>query len=377
MKIDLPPVVNPINPNQNVLINLKDSEYDVVVFSHIRWEYIHQRPQHVLSRLSQEMKVLYVEKPLMNARKGHTLLIKNPSLHILQPNINRVSELPEVLCDFINSGRPPIAWFYSPLFHGVLDKFRFKYVVYDCMEELNVFKPGNLELVQQEKCLLSKADAVFTNCKSIFENKLNIHDNVYYFPGSVDVDHFSPINRPQTIPRVIAVLQGPKIGYCGEIDEKLDFSLMEQTAAKLPHCSFVCIGPISCSVQHKLPKNPNIHFLGPISYSQQPDYVRAFDIAMMPFALNDSTRSISPSRILEYMASGKPIISTRLTDLERDYTRCIKLISGPEEFKSAIVQILEKKAPCKKYLYEAILRNKSWDSTVSNMKKILLEAVRV
>jgi glycosyltransferase involved in cell wall biosynthesis len=353
----------------------KNQKYDMIVFCHLRWDFVYQRPQHIISRFANDLRVLFVEEPMHASEGVNPLRILSDNLHVLQPNISDIKELPTLLVEIIGKDATPIAWFYSPSFCGVLDKFSFASVVYDCMDELSLFKGASSELINQELVLLRNASVVFTGGKSLFEAKFPMHSNVHCFPSSVDIEHFSKAQNGIIIPDELNGISSPIVGFFGVLDERMDLELIEQTAITLPDCHFVFIGPVVKIHDNDLPKLSNIHYLGIKPYSLLPHYIKAFDIAMMPFALNESTKFISPTKTLEYMAAGKPIISTKVKDVVRDYTGCVRLVDNSEEFAAEIQKILSEEVKAKTYLYESILKKTSWDTTVNKMKRIIKETV--
>ncbi len=349
--------------------------YDMIVFCHLRWEFVYQRPQHIISRLSGEIKILFIEEPVQKAERGHSLKKINQNLHVLQPNTKSIEEISELIPEIIGSAHVPIGWFYSPSFSPVLEHFNFSHIVYDCMDELSLFKGAPDHLIEQEKYLMAHADVVFTGGKSLFESKEQMHPNVHCFPSSVDYEHFSKAKNNTSLPAEIADIPSPIVGYCGVIDERLDIVLLNETASKMPQVSFVMIGPVVKIDIQDLPMQKNIYYLGMKPYESLPDYLKAFDIAMMPFALNEATKYISPTKTLEYMAAGLPIISTKITDVVRDYLHCVKLVASPCDFYEEILDTLEDQDKSFLIEYGHILEKTSWDSTVKQMKAILKQLV--
>ncbi|MBD3581275.1 glycosyltransferase [Flavobacterium selenitireducens] len=349
--------------------------YDMVVFCHLRWQFVYQRPQHIISRFSKSMKILMVEEPVgFNNEDEATAIFTevNPNLHILQPKVRDIEAIAEVLKDYVKNGSIPVGWFYSAAFSPLLSALKFDTVVYDCMDELALFKDAPQLIIDQEKYLLSNADIVFTGGKSLFESKREMHDNVYCFPSSVDEAHFATALNGIEIPADISNLPKPVVGYFGVIDERIDLEMIAETARKMPEVSFVMIGPLAKISQHDLPKEANIHYTGMKSYVELPNYLKGFDIAMMPFALNDATKFISPTKTLEYMAAGKAIISTRITDVLRDYSECVKFADDADEFSKHISNLLATQDQLSTISqYREILDNTSWDATVAKMQSII------
>ena len=361
--------------NKTTLFNDKSTPkyYDMVVLCHLRWQFVYQRPQHIISRLSSTMKILFIEEPLpQHTDKSGNLIVVNEMLHVLQPNVKNIESIAEILPEFIKNKTVPVGWFYSASFSPLLEQLNFETIVYDCMDELSLFKGAPEQLINQEKYLMAHADVIFTGGKSLYESKKQFHDNVHCFPSSVDQPHFAQALNGILIPDDVVNLQSPIVGYYGLIDERIDLELLHQAAIKLPNVSFVMIGPLAKIEESDLPKEPNIHYLGMKSYDELPHYLKAFDIAMMPFALNDATKYISPTKTLEYMAAGKPIISTKIKDVVRDYSRSVTLIETADEFCEAITFLFDKNDRQSLELeYFKILKKTSWDATANKMKSII------
>jgi glycosyltransferase involved in cell wall biosynthesis len=270
-----------------------------------------------------------------------------------------------------------IVWFYSAMFIDILPRLNASLVVYDCMDELSAFKGAPPQLISKEKQLLTIADVTFTGGKSLFESKKKIADNVYCFPSSVDQKHFEKSLKKDTeIPEDIKHLDKPVVGFYGVIDERIDLELLENIAKAMPEVSFVMIGPVVKINENDLPKQKNIHYLGGKKYQELPAYLKGIDIAMMPFALNESTKFISPTKTLEFMAAYKPIISTPIYDVVRDYKNEVAIVKNTEEFVEAIKKYMnETKAQKTKRvaLMKAVLKRTSWDNTVDQMENIMQE----
>ena len=358
--------------------NLYNSEtpqyYDMIVFCHLRWQFVYQRPQHIISRFSSTMKVLFIEEPISDNSEGNSgnLIVVSKTLHVLQPKVKDIGSIAAVIPNYVKNKIIPIGWFYSASFSPLLEQLHFETVVYDCMDELSLFKGAPAHLINQEKYLMAYADIIFTGGKSLYESKKQHHSNVYCFPSSVDEEHFAQALNGIEVPADIANLPSPIVGYYGVIDERIDLHLLQETSKKLPEISFVMIGPLAKIEDADLPKEKNIHYLGMKSYNELPAYLKAFDIAMMPFALNDATKYISPTKTLEYMAAGKPIISTKITDVVRDYSDSVSLIENADEFCNAIKSLLEQKdLLVMERGYDKILEKTSWNATADKMKSII------
>lgn len=348
--------------------------YDMIVFCHLRWQFVYQRPQHIISRLASNMKVLFVEEPVHHHHDDNSsgnLMVITEKLHVLQPYVKDIESIIDILPVYLKNKTVPVGWFYSASFSPLLEKINFETVVYDCMDELSLFKGAPVHLINQEKYLMAHADIVFTGGKSLYESKRQLHSNVYCFPSSVDEEHFAQALNGISPAADIASLPKPIVGYYGVIDERIDLDLLHKCAKKLHDVSFVMIGPLAKIEDADLPKENNIHYLGMKSYNELPNYLKAFDIAMMPFALNDATKYISPTKTLEYMAAGKPIISTKITDVVRDYSDSVTLIENDGEFCDAIATLRTKNPLEMEMEYNKILEKTSWNSTADKMESII------
>lgn len=347
--------------------------YDMIVFCHLRWDFVYQRPQHILSRLAKDYRILVVEEPVgrnADIKSLFTVRQAAPGIDICQPAVNSIDEIGAYLKKHLKTSSFSVGWFYSAAFVSVLETLEFETVVYDCMDELTLFKGASQHLLEQEQTLLASADVVYTGGKSLYESKKQKHHNVFCFPSSVDVAHFSGDGSKEK-PADLANIPGPIVGYYGVIDERIDLDLIADTAGKNPDTSFVMIGPICKIEEHDLPRAENIHYLGMKDYKELPDYLQHFDIAMMPFALNDSTKFISPTKTLEYMSAYKPIISTRIKDVERDYKHCVMMIENADDFTAAIKKpMTDIEQP-----YREILAKTSWDNTASKMSLMIKKMI--
>jgi glycosyltransferase involved in cell wall biosynthesis len=361
---------------------------DIIVFSHLRWDSVTQRPQHILNLLSKKRRILFVEEPagyaLENKNTATTYKV-NKKITVLQPHITSLSEakiLSRLVKDHIKKEKfvsKPIVWFYSPQFIEQQKYIDHSLVVYDCMDELSTFAGAPADLRDNEKKLLSLADVVFTGGKSIYESKIRFNINTHCFPSSVDQKHFrKTILKGTKIPADIKKLKKPVIGYYGVIDERIDYGLLKSIAEKLPDVSFVMIGPVIKVDPQSLPKLSNIYYLGKKDYQDLPNYLKAFDIAMMPFALNAATKFISPTKTLEYMAGEKLIVSTPIKDVERDYKNVVSIATSAEEFAKAITKLLKLNKQTKEIIVNVqnkIIARTSWKNTVSQMETIIANLI--
>lgn len=354
---------------------------DMVVFSHLRWEFVKQRPQHLLERIARHNRVLFVEEPIVSsvATYGTANIIDiDDNLRVIQPRITwgSFADLSKVVQRYSHlETTTPLVWLYSASYLPVLDYLKYQLLIYDCMDELSAFKGAPAELRRQEEELLNQADLVFTGGKSLYEAKQPFNPQTYCFPSSVDQKHFARAYRPSTVvPADLRAIRQPRIGFYGVIDERLDLTLLAAVAAQNPELAFVLIGPVVKIDPAELPQAANIYYLGSRSYDQLPAYLKGFTVAMMPFALNEATRFISPTKTLEFMAAGKPIVSTPITDVKRSYHREVKIAATAAEFSHAIRGYLSESTWSRQLRLArqaAVIQGTSWDNTAQQMMSLM------
>lgn len=269
--------------------------------------------------------------------------------------------------------RDLVLWYYTPMSLRFSDHLQARTVVYDCMDELSAFRGAPPELVQRERELLQRADVVFTGGYSIWEAKRALHANAHPFPSSVDVAHFAAARTAQDDPPDQADIPHPRLGFYGVIDERFDVALLGEIAAQRPQWQFVMIGPVVKIDPAELPRASNIHYLGGKTYDELPGYLSGWDVALMPFALNASTRYISPTKTPEYLAGGCPVVSTPIHDVVRTYgdTDVVHIAETPAAFIAACEAALQDSANRDQLLEraDAVLGDMSWDHTYDLMKE--------
>jgi UDP-galactopyranose mutase len=249
-------------------------------------------------------------------------------------------------------------------------------IVYDCMDELSAFAGAPTELGALERQLFSRADIVFTGGYSLHEVKRRHHAEVHAVPSSVDFEHFA-MARFQEEPKDQAEIPRPRLGYCGVIDERLDLGLIGAVAAARPEWQLVVVGPVTKVDPASLPKAPNIHYLGGRSYEALPRYLSGWDVALLPFAHNDSTRFISPTKTPEYLAAGRRVVSTSVRDVVRTFgdTGFVEIADGPEEFIAAVERCLAEDDPQRQLQVDRYLATQSWDRTWARMQALMLRSM--
>ncbi|MEP7256973.1 MAG: glycosyltransferase family 1 protein [Flavitalea sp.] len=321
---------------------------DLVCFSHLRWNFVYQRPQHLLSRFARQFRVFFIEEPIFDS--GFDLLsttLSPENVWIIVPHLrNGLSEkeISAVQKDLLNNFFQQMKltrymfWYYTPMALSITDHFDAEVTVYDCMDELSAFKFAPASLKEYEKRLLKKADIVFTGGHSLYEAKKYAHGNIHPFPSSIDKEHFSVARKHKKEPADQASIPGRRIGFFGVIDERMDMDLIRSVADQRPDWHFVIIGPVVKIDPSSLPTNNNIHYLGGKSYKELPEYLAGWDMAMIPFALNESTKFISPTKTPEYLAAGMPVVSTSIRDVVNPYgiNGLVHIADTPEQFIAAI-----------------------------------------
>jgi UDP-galactopyranose mutase len=273
----------------------------------------------------------------------------------------------------------PILWFYTPMMFPIASHVGAAAVVYDCMDELSCFRFAPPELGDRERQLMERADVVFTGGYSIFEAKRHLHDNIHPFPSSVDTAHFAEARKRMPEPPDQADIPAPRLGYYGVIDERIDLDLLKEVAQARPEWSLVMVGPLAKIGEHDLPRANNIHYLGRKAYHELPAYLSGWDVALMPFAMNEATRFISPTKTPEYLAGGRPVVSTPVEDVKRQYgaLNSVLIASEPSTFVRCCEKALDLASNKSSWLPEAdrLLAATSWDETHIRMDALLSEAV--
>ncbi len=301
----------------------------LVCFSHLRWNFVFQRPQHLLTRAARTYCVHFFEEPLFADVREPRLDIRTGAPNVVVPVLPETSDpadrdamLRTLLDSYLEDVSQPIevGWYYTPMALRFSSHLQFPVCVYDCMDELAQFKGAPPEMKAFERLLMRRAHVVFTGGLSLYESKRPYHANVHAFPSSVDIRHFLPA-RSMRLPEPADLdgLAGPRIGYFGVIDERLDIDLVDRVAAMRPDWQFVMIGPIAKIDPAGLPKRSNIHWLGAKDYTELPAYLAALDVGFMPFAQNAATRFISPTKTPEFLAAGIPVVSTPIVDVVRTW----------------------------------------------------------
>jgi UDP-galactopyranose mutase len=364
------------------------SSYDLVCLSHLRWSFVTQRPQHLLSRAAVGRRVFFFEEPV--AARLPYLEITNPAasapnegVRVCTPHlppelseVNRNLALERLYVRMFRDheiGRH-VLWFYTPMALPFTRQSSPLAVVYDCMDELSAFKGAPSGMRELEAELFRRADVVFTGGHSLYEAKRDHHRNIHAVPSSVDREHFGAARSPlRQQPPDQAAIEGPKAGFFGVIDERFDIELLDDLAALRPDLQFVMIGPVVKIDPATLPRCPNIHWLGARAYADLPAYLAGWDVALLLFARNESTRFISPTKTPEYLAAGRPVVSTSITDVIHPYAdeRLVEIADTPAEMSAAIDRVRAQDPAARLALADAFLAQMSWDKSWARMRQAI------
>lgn len=363
---------------------------DLVCFAHLHWDFVWQRPQHLLTRFAQHGRVFYVEDAFFHAddlvEPHMEVKERQNGVKVLVVHLPHRLRGDEAAADqaqfgvlsrfFAENGLEKYAfWYYTPMALGKSRLFTPVLTVYDCMDELAQFKFAPPELRQREQELFKKADLVFTGGQRIYESKREQHADAHSFPSSIDKQHFGQARNPQLAePADQAGIAHPRIGFFGVVDERLDIDLLGQLATNHPEWQFVIIGPVVKIDPASLPHNANIHYLGGKNYQELPAYLRGWDVATLLFARNESTEFISPTKTPEYLAAGRPVVSTSIRDVVRPYgdLNLVQIADDPQEFGNAITRALEQGQDADwRTRTDSYLATISWDLTWQNMVQLM------
>jgi UDP-galactopyranose mutase len=363
-------------------------DIDLVCFSHLRWGFVFQRPNHLLSRFSKHQRVFFIEEPVFHDGDDKLHIENyNDNLYVVTPHIKSGLSAEDVLTrqqKFITNLITNMkinrffSWYYTPMALPFTEHLNPELVIYDCMDELSAFKFAPPQLTQLEKDLFSKADVVFTGGHSIYESKKNQHHNIHPFPSSIDKHHFGSARSFKGDPEDQKDIPHPRFGFFGVVDERFDIELLDNVARERPDWHFIILGPIVKIDPATLPHYANVHYLGGKKYEELPAYISGWDIATIPFAMNESTRFISPTKTPEYLAAGKPVISTPIRDVVSPYgdSKLVYIVKNAKEFISAAEKELDKKRKGSwlKKVDEFLLYN-SWDRTWGQMVRTIEETL--
>ncbi len=341
-----------------------------------------------MSRYAATNQVFYVEEALRLDidRPGMTVERQQDGVTVVVPRVPsgysdaQVLSAQRTLLDRLISEHGLtqfVLWYYTPAALPFSDHLQPAAIVYDCMDELSSFKDAAADLPLLERALMRRADVMFTGGHSLYEAKQSLHRNIHALPSSVDVSHFAQARTPQPAPPDQATLPAPRLGFFGVLDERLDVPLLQGIADARPGWQFVMIGPVVKIDPAVLPRRPNIHYLGPKTYAELPRYIAGWDVALLLFARNEATRFISPTKTPEYLAAGKPVVSTSITDVVRTYERrdLVRIADSVKDFVEACDRALAEAPEHRRARADSFLRRISWNRTWRNSARLLAAAL--
>ncbi len=347
----------------------------LVCFSHLRWNFVFQRPQHVMTRAAVDYDVVYIEEPLdavdgqadWQIVKSGKVIVATPLLVPGGSHDERVAAQARLVETLLQGRVPAVVWYYTPMALEFSDTIAANVIVYDNMDELALFHGADSRIRQLEARLMARSDVVFTGGHSLYVAKRHLHDNIHPVPSSVDVAHFrrDPAS-PHADPADQADIPHPRAGFFGVIDERMDMALVDAVVALSPEIQFVMVGPTVKIDPTSRPQRANIHWLGGKSYDELPTYLHHWDCGFMPFALNDATRFISPTKTPEFLAAGLGVVSTAIPDVENPYgdLRLVSIAEDAAGFAAALpTAIAAGSDPVWEVQVRRQLTKSSWDTT--------------
>lgn len=357
-------------------------KHDLICLSHLRWNFVFQRPQHLMTRFATERRVFFFEEPLFDTHRSELIVRCDKGVYVCEPHLPASLAQCDVsveLAPMLDELRAtwnitaPIVWYYTPMALKFAYHVSATAVIYDCMDELSGFAGASPDLLTLEAALLAKADLVFTGGHSLYEAKRLRHPDVHVFPSSVDVSHFRQARHSQADPGDQAAIPHPRLGFFGVIDERMDLSLIDGIATARPDWHLVMLGPCAKIDRAALPRRRNIHYLGMKQYDELPAYLSGWDVALLPFAINASTRFISPTKTPEYLAAGCPVVSTPIRDVVRPYgdQSLVAIAATPGAFVEAVEAALAPPQPDWLERVDRLLSTMSWDRTWAEMSSLI------
>lgn len=311
-----------------------------------------------MTHLSRHHHVLFVEEPVHDGGPARLECIpQGPRLDVLVPHTpieaagfdDAQRPFVEPLLDALLRERGienPIAWLYTPMALPIAQRLAPRTIVYDCMDEFAVLDAAPRTLRERERALLAVADLVLTGGPSLYEAKRRLHPNVHCLPSAVDAAMFAPDELDAACDAAVQArrlqvgVPDPRLGFFGVIDERIDLALVDAIAAARPEWQLVMVGPVAPGVAARRPVRPNIHWLGTQPYELLPHLMSGWDVCLMPFVLDDTTRYLSPTKTLEYIAGEKPVVSTAVPDVVALYGDLVRIAHGPRDFIDTCAALL-------------------------------------
>lgn len=356
---------------------------NILCFSHLRWNFVFQRPQHLLTRFAENNNVFYFEEPHtgpdsyeITKQDGISIVV----IHIENHHDDYKGRMTRIIDKFLKEQQihDYLCWYYTPMALEYTAHLKPKVIIYDAMDELSAFRFAPPQLLAFEEELFRKADVVFTGGNTLYQAKKDRHPNIHPFPSSIDKVHFGKARKKKDDSPDQSHIPHPRFGFFGVIDERFDIELLREVSARKPDWHFVIIGPVVKIDPKELPKADNIHYLGPKKYDELPEYISHWDIALVLFAINESTEFISPTKTPEYLSAGIPVISTPIKDVIKPYgeENLVYIADNADTFIAFGEEELQKDSR-KEWLMKVdeFLADDSWDNTFQKMS-LLIDAVK-
>ena len=362
---------------------------EMVCLSHLRWNFVFQRPQHLMVRFARNRRVFFVEEPVLEDREAPSVSVDmHDGVWVVVPHVPRHFDPGQIadaqrqaLDDLVERASLTryVLWYYTPQALRFSDHLRPAAIVYDCMDELSAFKGAASDLPELERRLLARADLVLTGGQTLYEAKKHLHRNIHAMPSSVDVPHFASARHGAVEAPDQRGLPRPRLGFFGVLDERLDIPLLAGLADARPDWQLVMLGPVVKIDPADLPRRDNIHYLGPKPYAELPRYIAGWDVALLLFARNEATRFISPTKTPEYLAAGRPVVSTSIRDVVTPYGEqgLVAIADTVPEMVEACDAALRDTRAGTQAKADAFLRGTSWDATWRRIDALLAEATTV
>jgi glycosyltransferase involved in cell wall biosynthesis len=359
----------------------------LICFSHLRWDFVFQRPQQLLTRAAYEYDVFFIEEPIFvdGATPAYVVTVDKHGVHVVVPTLPPQDEatvesslrgLVDLFLGGFAKGRRTVFWYYTPMALTFSSHHKASVTVYDNMDELSAFRGASPKMVENERALLARSDVVFSGGASLYEAKCAKHPNVHLFPSSVDADHFREARRgPTPEPDDQVAIARPRLGYFGAIDERIDLELIDALAVARSDWQVVMVGPVVKIDPSTLPRRANIHWLGMKAYDDLPRYMGGWEVGIMPFALNESTLYISPTKTPEFLAAGLPLVSTAIRDVVSPYgvEGFVQIAHSPADFIAHCEARLAGLSEHEIKRIDQKLSGGSWDSTWFEMSRIIAQ----
>jgi glycosyltransferase involved in cell wall biosynthesis len=378
----------PIEPGSGSALLQARKKPLLLCLSHLRWDFVWQRPQHLLTRAAKDFNVVVFEEPMWHEGAGPHLEVtkRQGGIRVAVPilphgmyDLEAVMAQRKLLERFLASepGSSRVFWYYTPMAMAFSSHLSADAVIYDNMDELSAFSGASPEMLANEEDLFARADLVFTGGMSLYEAKRHRHPSVHPFPSSIEAAHFGKARTERKDPADQAAIPGPRLGFFGVIDERMDVDLVGAVADARPDWQIVMIGPVVKIDPATLPQRPNIHWIGPKKYDELPAYLSGWDIGFMPFALNESTKFISPTKTPEFLAAGVPVVSTPITDVIRPYGQkgLVEIAKDAGEVVAAAERLMARPRASWLQRVDRHLATGSWDATWAAMRRLIGDAM--